>query len=70
MKAKYMWWDLKDILGFAEMIAREGSNNLRMKVHLDGRKQPLELVSVGGEETKATGGGSFNFSHTCPPDCP
>jgi hypothetical protein len=64
--ARMTWWDGKDLNenGFLEMLMAEGANNLRVEFH----HQSSDLVLVD----KRTGEvcGTYNQSHTCPPDCP
>lgn len=64
--ARMTWWNGSDLMenGFLPMILEEGAANLRVEF----RHDTDDLVLVD----KRTGDvcGTYNHSHTCPPDCP
>lgn len=66
MAKPYYWWNCTDLAdeGLFDMIVREGADNLRLEHH-PGEEKSLKLID------KRTGEpcGSYNVSHTCPPDC-
>lgn len=62
---RYYWWSGKDLLenGFLGMIMSEGANNVRVEFH----PQTRNLIVKDAETGEVCG--TYNESHTCPPDC-
>lgn len=62
----FFWWHVEDLRGFAEAVAKAPDGHV---VTFDG-----EMLRVGPApsegRTMSHDGGEFNFTHTCPPDCP
>lgn len=62
---QFTWWNCSDLMDLFQMVTAEGANNLRLEYHA-GEEESLKLVDAEtGEEC-----GSYNASHTCPPQCP
>lgn len=66
MPKRFWWWDLEDLVddGFFERITRVGAENLRLEFHPE-REDSLCLIDTRTDEVC----GSYNYSHSCPPDC-
>jgi hypothetical protein len=62
----YYWWKGSDLLenGFLTMILKEGAENLRIDFH------PQDGMLVIKDAATGEVCGTYNQSHTCPPDCP
>ena len=65
MAKPYVWWHCSDLMDLFAMVVKEGADHLRLEYH-EGDTESLKLVS---EETGEPCG-SYNLSHTCPPNCP
>lgn len=67
---KYVWWNVSELQeqGLFAMILSEGAKNLRLEFHRRHEDGENRLVLVSAESGEPCG--SYNVSHTCPPDCP
>lgn len=65
---KYIWWDGKDLADFFAMAGKVGSDNIRVELHRKHEDGPMRLILV--EKATDEPCGSYNYSHTCPIDCP
>lgn len=70
---RYWWWNAADLLHFLFNLVRHsfmcGIENIRIEFHpedeVDGSKGVLRIVDT----RDGTVLGSYNYAHTCPPDC-
>lgn len=70
---RHYWWDGVDLLHFHFNFQRYadmcGIENIRVEFHpeeeLDGSKGVLKIVRTTDGQVM----GSYNYAHTCPPDC-
>ena len=67
----YYWWHGRDLCGFFNEVARLGAENVRVELHPEDGL--LHVVPAAAEEGAARAPGptrtTFNFVHTCPPEC-
>jgi hypothetical protein len=63
---RYWWWNGSDLLDLFGMVTKEGAQNLRLEFHPKDDGAELKLVDRETGEPC----GTYNFGHTCPPNCP
>ena len=66
MAKKYWWVNGRDLrkAGFFEMVTQAGADGMRLEFHPDD-VEPFKWVDIETGEIC----GSYDFVHTCPPDC-
>lgn len=69
----HYWWHGRDLCEFFAEVGRLGAANVRIEFHPDeGLLHVVPLAAEGAAEISAAPGPArktFNFVHTCPPDC-
>ena len=67
---KFIWWNCSDLQeqGLFAMLLSAGADHLRLEFHRKHEDGDNRLILVDRDSGEPCG--SYNVSHTCPPDCP
>lgn len=69
----HYWWHGRDLCDFFAEVSRLGAENVRIEFHpTEGLLHVVPVARAEEDEAaRAPGPGrkTFDFTHTCPPDC-
>lgn len=66
IQERYLWWDLADMADYFAMVNKVGAENLREEI----RRERGKIMRVLIDKRTGEPCGEYNYSHTCPIDCP